>query len=239
MDGFSYTNIFDTKGIEYLIIIGFLILIVPFWKALNKPLMVKERVKESLGILNAAVLRIPEGLLFNRNHVWSHLERSGKATLGLDDLLMHITGEVELKNFRNPGERVRKGDLIAEITQDGKQLKITSPVSGEISDVNDNIISEPALLNDDPYQKGWLYKIKPDKWKEETGEYYMAGEAKKWAEKELLRFKDFIAHSVKKYSPETSGVVLQEGGELVDYPLSGMPAETWKDFQDAFLNAAT
>lgn len=239
MDGFSYTNIFDTKGLEYLIIIGFLILIVPFWRALNKPLMVKEKIRESLGVLNAAVLRIPEGLLFNRNHVWTHLERSGKATLGLDDLLMHITGEVELKNFRNPGERVRKGDLIAEITQDGKQLKITSPVSGEISDVNDNIISEPALLNNDPYQRGWLYKIKPERWKEETGDYYMAGEARRWAEKELLRFKDFIANSVKKHSPETAGVVLQEGGELVDYPLSGMPAETWEDFQDAFLNTAT
>ncbi|MDZ7738563.1 MAG: glycine cleavage system protein H [Bacteroidales bacterium] len=236
MDGFSYTNIFDTKGIEYLIIIGFLILIVPFWRALNKPLMVKEKIRESLGVLNAAVLRIPEGLLFNRNHVWTHLERSGKATLGLDDLLMHITGEVELKNFRNPGERVKKGDLIAEMTQDGKQLKITSPVSGEISDVNDNIISEPALLNDDPYQKGWLYKIKPERWKEETDEYYMAGEAKIWAEKELLRFKDFVANSVKKYSPQTADVVLQEGGELVDYPLSGMPAEAWNDFQDAFLS---
>lgn len=239
MDGFSYTNIFDTKGIEYLIIIGFLILIVPFWKALNKPLMVKEKLREGLGILNAAVLRIPEGLLFNRNHVWTHLEPSGKASLGLDDMLMHITGKVELKNFRNPGERVRKGDLIAEITQDGKQLKITSPVSGEISDVNENIISEPAILNNDPYQKGWLYKIKPERWKEETGEYYMGGEAKKWAENELLRFKDFIAGSVKKYSPATAEVVLQEGGELVDYPLSGMPAEAWNDFQKAFLNTGT
>jgi len=236
MDGFSYTNIFDTKGIEYLIIIGFLILIVPFWRILNRPVKVKESFKEALGILNAAMLRIPEGLMYNKNHVWTHLERSGKASLGLDDMLMHITGEVELRNFRKPGERVKKGDLIAQLTQDGKQLEITSPLSGEIKDVNDIVRSEPAVLNEDPYKKGWLYKIKPDNWKEETSKYIMAHEAKKWAEDELARFRDFVAHSLDKHSTQASAVVLQEGGELTDHPLAGMPSEVWDDFQDDFMS---
>jgi len=236
MDGFSYTNIFETKGIEYLIVIGFLLLIFPFWRALNKPLKVKEAAGEALGALTAAVLRIPKGLFYSKNHVWTHLERSGNASLGLDDLLMHITGRVELKNFRNPGERVKKGDLIAEITQDGKQLKIMSPISGEISDVNENVKSEPAVLNEDPYRKGWLYKIKPEKWSAETGKLVMAEEARDWSEKELLKFKDFVAHSMKKHAPESTELILQEGGELNDHPLSGMPAEVWEDFQKGFLD---
>ncbi|MBS0011270.1 MAG: hypothetical protein KFF49_07660 [Bacteroidales bacterium] len=236
MDGFSYTNIFETKGIEYLIVIGFLLLIFPFWRALNKPLKVKEAAGEALGALTAAVLRIPKGLFYSKNHVWTHLERSGNASLGLDDLLMHITGRVELKNFRMPGERVKKGDLIAEITQDGKQLKIMSPISGEISDVNENVKSEPAVLNEDPYRKGWLYKIKPEKWSSETGKLVMAEEAREWSEKELLKFKDFVAHSMKKHAPETRELILQEGGELTDHPLSGMPAEVWEDFLKGFLD---
>jgi len=235
MDGFSYTNIFDTKGIEYLIVIGFLILVIPFWRALNKPVKVKEAISERFGILNAAVLKIPEGLFFSKNHVWSHLERSGKVSLGLDDMLMHITGRVELKNFRNPGERIRKGDLIAEITQDGKQLKIASPISGEIRDVNEYVSSEPGVLNEDPYGSGWLYKIKPDKWTEETADCAIAADAKTWSENELLKFKDFVAHSLEKHYPQTSAVILQEGGELIDHPLTGMPEEVWKDFQDSFL----
>ncbi len=236
MDGFSYTNIFDTKGIEYLIVIGFLIMVIPFWKALNKPVKVKEGIIETLGILNAAVLRIPKGLFYSRNHVWTHLERSGNVSLGLDDLLLHMTGEVELKNFRNPGERVRKGDLIAELTQDGKQLKIMSPISGEIKDVNALIQYESDVLNKDPYNKGWLYKIKPDKWTDETSDFVMAENAREWSEKELLKFKDFLAHSLQEHSPETSMVVLQEGGELTDHPLAGMPAGVWKDFQTGFLD---
>ncbi|HKL66683.1 MAG TPA: hypothetical protein VJ877_02235 [Bacteroidales bacterium] len=236
MDGFSYTNIFDTKGIEYLVVIAFLILIVPFWRALNKPLKTKEIAGDALGVLTAAMLRIPKGLFYSSNHVWTHLERSGNASLGLDDLLMHLTGRVELKNFKNPGERVKKGDLIAEMTQDGKPLRIMSPISGEISDVNENVESEPAVLNEDPYRKGWLYKIKPDKWSSETGNMVMAEEARKWSEGELLKFKDFVANSMIRHAPQTSEVILQEGGELTDYPLSGMPAEVWEDFQKGFLN---
>jgi len=235
MDGFTYTNIFDTKGTEYLVVIAFLILIIPFWRALNRPLKVREAISETLGILNAAVLRIPEGLFYSRNHVWTHLERSGKVSLGLDDMLMHITGRVELKNFRKPGERVSKGDLIAEITQDGKQLRIASPISGEIQAVNEYLASEPELLNEDPYGKGWLYKMKPDKWTDETADHVVAEDAKKWLEKELLKFKDFVAHSLQKHYPETSMVVLQEGGELVDNPLKTMPSEVWEDFQEDFL----
>ncbi|MBN1387230.1 MAG: glycine cleavage system protein H [Bacteroidales bacterium] len=236
MDGFSYTNIFDTKGIEYLIVIGFLILVIPFWRALSKPVKVKEGISETLGVLNAAVLRIPKGLFYSRNHVWAHLERSGNASLGLDDLLLHITGEVELKNFKNPGERVRRGDLIAEVTRDGNELRIMSPISGEIKDVNDVVRYEPALLNEDPYNRGWLYKIKPEKWIDETKDLVMAENARAWSEKELLKFKDFLAHSLAEHSPETSRVLLQEGGELTDHPLSGMPAEVWKDFQEGFMD---
>jgi len=235
MDGFTYTNIFDTKGIEYLVVIAFLVLVIPFWRALNRPIKVREAISDTLGILNAAVLRIPEGLFYSRNHVWTHLERSGKVSLGLDDMLMHVTGEVELKNFRKPGERISKGDLIAEITQDGKQLKIASPISGEIQAVNENLSSEPGLLNEDPYGKGWLYKMKPDKWTAETADHVVAGDARKWLEKELMKFKDFAAHSLQKHYPETSMVVLQEGGELVDNPLKTMPPEVWEDFQENFL----
>lgn len=235
MEGFTYTNIFDTKGIEYLVVIAFLILVIPFWRALNRPLKVKEAIGETLGILNAAVLRIPQGLFYSKNHVWTHLERSGKVSLGLDDMLMRITGRVELKNFRKPGEKISKGDLIAEITQDGKLLKIASPISGEIRDVNELVSSEPDVLNEDPYGKGWLYKIKPEKWTDETADSVVANDARKWSENELLKFKDFVAHSLQRHYPETSMVVLQEGGELADHPLAGMPEEVWQDFEENFL----
>ena len=91
-------------------------------------------------------------------------------------------------------------------------------------------------MNEDPYESGWIYAIRPTDWINETRSYYFSDEAVKWSKEELERFKDFIAASLGRYSPEPQMVVLQEGGELSDHALVGMPDEIWKAFQDEFLD---
>ena len=236
MDGFSYSNIFETKGIEYLIIIAFLCLIIPFWIIINKQKAVKMQAKKALGILSANILRIPRGLFFSKNHTWTHLQRSGNAMVGLDDFLLHVTGEIKFRSFKKPDDFIRRGDLIAEIVQNGKILKITSPISGKIVSTNSKLKFNPGILNEDPYIKGWIYKIDPSGWIEETRSYFLADEAIAWSKREMIRFKDFLAESMNKYTPETSLLILQDGGELCDQPLSELPDEVWQDFQKSFLN---
>jgi glycine cleavage system H protein len=236
MEGFSYNNIFETKGIEYLIIIAFLILIIPFWIIINRRSAIKVQVKNAIGILTANILRVPKGLFYSRNHTWAYLERSGNAMVGLDDFLLHATGKIKFKTILKPDYFIAKGELMAEIVQDGKILKINSPISGKIISTNSKIKYNPGLVNEDPYGKGWIYKIFPDHWVEETSSYFLAEEAIAWSKKEIIRLKDFLAGSMNKYSPETSMLVLQDGGELCDQPLSELPDEVWRDFQKSFLN---
>jgi len=236
MDGFTYTNIFDTKGIEYIVIIAFLLLLIPFWLALNKPVLINEKFRKALGVLSAAVLRIPQGIFYSKNHTWAYLEKSGAAKVGLDDLLVHITGEVNIRQLKNPGDSVRKGDLLAEMDQNGKSLNVLSPISGTILNSNSDLNVNRELLNEDPYGKGWLYDIKPTNWVAEIPSFYMANEATDWFNKELIRYKDFLALNMKKYSPDPSMIILQDGGELSENSLSGLPDELWKDFQKEFLN---
>lgn len=235
MDGFTYHNIFETKGIEYLAIIAFFALLIPFWLLLNKQVKLNRQIQKSLGILTANVLRIPQGLFYNRNHAWTFLEKTGIAKVGLDDLLLHITGVVKFLNLKQPGETIRKGDLVAELENRGRVLQIFSPISGEITALNPNILENSALLNEDPYEKGWMFKIKPTNWISDTSSSYLAEAATRWSESELERFKDFLATTTGKYEPEYS-IVLQDGGELRDHTLSELPDEIWKDFQVNFLN---
>lgn len=235
MDGFTYYNLFQTKGIEYLIIIAFLLLIIPFWKLLNKPLEVPVRIRNAFKTLSASILRVPQGIFFSNNHTWAHMQRSGDARIGLDDLLLHLTGAVKVAMLKNQGNTVIKGDVVSEIDHDGKKLTIVSPVSGKITAVNYILQDDPSLLNSDPYGKGWLYSIKPTEWVAEAGGFHFAAEASTWLRTELDRFKDFMAASVSRYSPETQVAYMQDGGELIDNPLSAMPDEVWKDFQEEFL----
>jgi glycine cleavage system H protein len=236
MDEFSYSNIFETKGIEYLIIIAFLCLIIPFWIIINKQKTIKMQAKKASGVLSDNLLRIPRGLFFSKNHTWTHLQRSGNAMVGLDDFLLHVTGEIKFRSFKKQDDFIKRGDLIAEIVHNGKILKITSPLSGKIVSTNSKLKFNPGILNEDPYIKGWIYKIDPTSWIEETSSYFLAEEAVAWTKRELIRLKDFLAESMNKYSPETSPLVLQDGGELSGQPLAELPNEVWQDFQKTFLN---
>jgi glycine cleavage system H protein len=176
-------------------------------------------------------------LFFSKNHTWTHLEKSGIAKIGLDDLLQHLTGELKFNSLHDAGQYIKKGDLLTEVIQNEKVLKIFSPISGKIEKANVSLIENPDLINNDPYGKGWLYKMKPTNWKDETNSFYLAEEATKWESEELIRFKDFISQSLAKSAVEPSMVAMQDGGELRDNTLSELPDEVWKDFQSNFLDA--
>jgi glycine cleavage system H protein len=235
MDGFSYKNIFETKGIEYLATVAFFTILIPFWVFLNRQVKTKKQTQKSGGVLNINSLRIPQGLFFSKFHIWSHLGVSGVAKVGLDDLLLHMIGEVKFNQIKQSGEKIRKGDLLAKIEHKGKILKVYSPISGEITEVNSVLTSNPELLSEDPYVKGWMYKIKPVSWTADTYSYYLAEDATLFSRQELDKFKEFLSSSLGQYSPEPSMLALQDGGELMDQPLSELPNEVWQDFQDGFL----
>lgn len=235
MEGFSYHNIFETKGIEYLIIIAFLILLVPFTLLLNRKVNIRKQLRKITDILTAGILNIPQGVFHSQGHTWAHLAKSGIASVGLDDLLMHITGSVKISYLKKQGDSLKKGEAMAEIEHQGKVLQIFSPISGVLTAVNPLLVESPETLNEDPYETGWICRIKPGNWRNDTQSYYLAEAATEWSQREVTRFRDFLATSLPKYSPEGAMVALQDGGELRDHVLAELPDEVWKEFQQDFL----
>jgi glycine cleavage system H protein len=233
MEQFSYVDIFASKGIEYLFVIGFLVLFIIFWKVLDKQTV--EKIKTVLGTLTDSILKIPQGILYGKNHTWVHMEKSGSVKVGINDLLQHITGEVTVSAMKEAGELIKKGELMTKIEQNGKTLEILAPISGRIEQTNESLMTNPEVLNLEPYGDGWMYNIKPDNWKKETKSFYFAEEASEWIKNELRRFKDFLAVSMKKHESDTYGIAYQDGGELIDHTLKDLPEDVWSDFQKEFL----
>ncbi|MEN8227579.1 MAG: glycine cleavage system protein H [Bacteroidota bacterium] len=237
MEGFSIVDIYDTKGIEYLFVISYLLILIVFWKVAKNPKKVFRQIRDAVTTLSVKILRIPQGIYFNRNHTWTHLGESGAAKVGLDDFLQHVIGNVKLSNLKNQGESIKKGELLAEVKQDGKLLKVYSPISGEVLETNSTLNENPEILNADPYDQGWIYQIKPSNWVKETHSYYLADKATDWSKKEFVRFKDFLSGgAMRTFSSEPSMVLLQDGGEIRENVLSELPNEVWEDFQEEFLN---
>lgn len=235
MDAFSYTNIFQTKGIEYIIIIAFLILIIPFWQIITRP-VVQQKIKEVIGFLSEKILQIPKGLQYSRNHTWAQLKRDGEAVVGIDDLLNHLVGEVKIDPVRESGDIIKKGDKIADLLKGDKKLELFSPISGKLLSYNTMLLNDPSLLNSEPYDKGWLAYIEPQSWIKESSGFVTGEDAVKWESEEFVKFKDFMAKTTQLQGSNNEKVIMQEGGEIIDNPLAELPQAIWTEFQKQFLN---
>jgi glycine cleavage system H protein len=237
MEGFSLVDIYETKGAEYLFVIAYLLILILFWRMVSAPGKVFTQIRDAVSTLSVKILNIPQGIYFNKNHTWAHLGESGAAKVGLDDFLQHVIGNLQLTGLKEPGDPIKEGELLAEIEQDGKKLKVFSPISGEVLETNDLLAEDPGLINDDPFGKGWVYQVKPSNWMKDTSSCLLAEKANEWSDRELSRFKDFLSMgAMRKFSSEPSMLMLQDGGEIRDHVLSELPAEIWEDFQEEFLN---
>lgn len=235
MEGFTYTNIFETKALEYLIVVFFFALLIPFWMMINKKRKQTAILPAASRSVTTESIKLPHGIFFSRYHTWAHLDINGEARVGMSDLLLHLTGEVQITHSVSPGQEIIKGEALAQLHYDGKSLRIASPVSGKICHINELISESPGLIKDDPYQHGWILSLKPTNWKMDTSSCFLAEDADAWVKNELVRIKDFLAVSSVKNTPGVKDVVLQDGGELIENALSHFPQEVWNEFQEKFL----
>jgi glycine cleavage system H protein len=235
MEGFTYTNIFETKALEYLAIVFFFVILVPFWMFLNKKEKPSVQAQIAKGYLTAGSLQLPQGIFFSKFHTWAHMEKNGEAKVGLDDLLLHLTGEVQIIHFKSAGDKIQKGEPLARIKYNGNSLQVISPVSGEIKNTNELLDENPKLVKEDPYKYGWIYTIRPTSWKTETDSCFLAEDATNWAVQELVRFKEFLTGYTMKTMSD-SQVVMLDGGEIIENALTSFPQEVWEDFEKKFLS---
>jgi len=138
--------------------------------------------------------------------------------------------------MKEPGEKIRKGEKILTIIQNGKQLNIFSPISGIIREQNQSLASNSSILNAAPYAEGWVYLIEPKNWLREIQFLFMAEKYKEWLQDEFIRLKDFLAASIRSNTNVYAHVILQDGGELTDNVLADLGPEVWEDFQNKFID---
>ena len=105
--------------------------------------------------------KMPEELYYEENHFWVK-EEGDLLVMGMDDFAQVMAGEIVYVQLPEDGKEIKKGKKFAKI-ESGKWLgKVFAPVNGEIAGVNEELETNPGLINDDCYGKGWMYKIRPN-----------------------------------------------------------------------------
>jgi glycine cleavage system H protein len=103
-------------------------------------------------------------------HAWVQLESDGTVRLGITDVAQHMAKGIINATPKDVGRKVKKGKSAGTL-ESGKWVgPVTSPLTGEIVEINEAVTANPALINDDPYGKGWFVKVQPADWDGESAD---------------------------------------------------------------------
>jgi glycine cleavage system H protein len=101
----------------------------------------------------------PDNLKYSEEHEWL-LENNGIATVGITDFAVESLGDIVFIELPEQGTEIRQFTTFGEVESVKAASEIYTPISGEIIEVNDKLETEPELLNNSPYEDGWLIKVK-------------------------------------------------------------------------------
>lgn len=105
------------------------------------------------------MLTIPDDLHYSEDHEWIRIEGS-VATIGLTQYAIDSLGEVVFIDPPAPGRQINAGQTCGEIESTKAVGDITSPATGEVTEVNQGLVDDPTAINAEPYGSGWIYRMK-------------------------------------------------------------------------------
>jgi len=108
---------------------------------------------------------IRAGLLYTEQGVWLARDpATGIVRLGLSDARQCADGPATFVELPEPGMSLATGEECADVETPAANVSVPAPFSGTVLAVNGCLASAPELINLEPYGKGWLVEIKPDRW---------------------------------------------------------------------------
>ena len=172
--------------------------------------------------------RVPKNLRYHPGHGWVMRERKNLARVGVDDLAAKVLGTVDKIQLPEPGRWVRQGQRVMSFFRGGQKVEVSSPVEGEVLQVNQELMAKPEQLSKDPYGEGWLMTVHvPDE--ENTHRNLIPKKlVPAWMHEAIDR--------LYAQQPQLAGPVMAEGGEPVADLGTALPAASWKALAEAVLH---
>jgi glycine cleavage system H protein len=226
METSGYVDIYSTKGIEYLFILGFLLSLIFFWRYLSstKP---APAVSKQPGLSPDPWFSLEKGLFYHQGHSWVSPEDNDLAVIGIDDFTQRLLGRSSAVDLPQVGGGIRQGEKGWRLCFGSKAIDILSPIEGEVVAINDEVLRDPHLLNSDPYGRGWLMKVKVPQMKRNLTNLLSGELAMAWMRETVDHLHERTAGSF--------GVALQDGGIPVDGIAKILSPDNWEEVAREFL----
>jgi glycine cleavage system H protein len=104
-------------------------------------------------------MNLPDNLKYTNDHEWVSID-GDTATIGITDFAQGELGDIVYVEIETEGEELDQGETFGTVEAVKTVSDLFMPVKGTIVEINEELDGSPELVNDDPYGKGWMIKIK-------------------------------------------------------------------------------
>jgi len=167
----------------------------------------------------------PDDLLYDlENNTWLRIEDNGEVTVGVTSVLPAIAGKLTLARLKSAEVAIQRGQSLGTLESLKFVGPIPSPVSGILLKTNGLIVDRPRIINNSPYQEGWIASLKPSHLALERILLSKSTESKtllvkKIAEFHVRCFKAFPDHEMSEIGTECSAVLIRLNDLLATIPV--------------------
>ncbi|MBI9072255.1 MAG: glycine cleavage system protein H [Melioribacteraceae bacterium] len=229
MEGFHQVDLFATKGIEYILVIGFLVAFTLYIKYLNgTPKKLRQKVNEfepQLSLVDWFYLA--KDYLYHQGHSWVLPQGATEVKIGVDDFLQKMVGKPDKINLPDVGAAIYQNKVGWNFEIDNKTIDILAPIDGKVLEINKEVLNNPELLNKNSYKDGWLMKVEVKNLPTQKKVLFTGNLAKAWIEDTI--------ENVNLMMNGEPGVVMQDGGSLMPGFIKEISKENWHNEIKKFL----
>jgi glycine cleavage system H protein len=104
-------------------------------------------------------MNVPDNLKYTKDHEWLKVDGE-TAMVGITDYAQHELGDIVFIEVETAGETLAKGEAFGTIEAVKTVSDMYMPVSGEVLEFNEELTSKPEIVNKNPYENGWIVKIR-------------------------------------------------------------------------------
>ncbi|MGW0820779.1 glycine cleavage system protein GcvH [Streptomyces sp. NPDC002845] len=102
----------------------------------------------------------PQHLRYSKEHEWLSGAEDGVATVGITEHAANALGDVVFVQLPEAGATVTAGETCGELESTKSVSDLYAPVTGEVTEINEDVVNDPSLVNSAPFEGGWLFKVR-------------------------------------------------------------------------------
>src|SRR3954471_14801804 len=102
----------------------------------------------------------PQQLRYSKEHEWLTAAEDGVSTVGITKFAADALGDVVYVQLPEVGDTVTAGETCGELESTKSVSDLYAPVTGEVTEANQDVVDDPSLVNSAPFEGGWLFKVR-------------------------------------------------------------------------------